>query len=486
MRGVWRAVRRSGVLSPAPASALMGLLGTLTREGPGLYALAAWWAGREPGRVALVDERGPMTFGALRERADRVAAALSPHLRPGQTVGLRAGQSAGAVAALLGALRLGLRVVLLNPAQPEAALRALVRAQNVRTLLVDAPLGPLREDESGGVPVWRLNDLLESPLPRRRLPPHTGRPVLLTSGTTGEARVVRRSWSPGAALASAGALLEALDLRAGAPTLLPLPLFHGHGLAALALGLGMGAPVHLAAGRCARELWDLLERERIAVLVLVPTVLHRLLAQADGTAPTLRRVVCGSAPLDPALAVRARERLGDVLFNLYGSTEAGLISLATPADLSAAPGTVGRPLPGVGVRLEGERGEVMVGRAHVTGDLGRLDHAGRLFVTGRADDLLLIGGENVFPAEVEAQIAALPGVRECAVCPVPSAEYGQALHAFVVPEPDAPGDSEWHAALRESLPRRLRPLTFTRLSELPRTPSGKVQRWRLREGAASD
>nr|WP_246363124.1 fatty acid--CoA ligase family protein [Deinococcus budaensis] len=459
------------------------MLSTLTREGPGLYALAAWWAGREPGRVALVDGRGPVTFGELRKRADRVTAALAPHLRPGQTVGLRAGQSADAVAALLGALRLGLRVVLLNPAQSEAALGALVRAQNVRALLVDTPLG---EDWGGGVPVWTLTDLQEAPLPRKRPPPHAGRPVLLTSGTTGEARVVRRSWSPGAALASAGALLEALDLRAGAPTLLPLPLFHGHGLAALALGLGMGAPVHLAAGRSARELWATLERERIEVLVLVPTVLHRLLAEADGTAPALRTVVCGSAPLDPALAVRARERLGDVLFNLYGSTEAGLISLATPTDLNAAPGTVGRPLPGVRVRLEGNRGEVVVGRDRATGDLGRRDHAGRLFVTGRADDLLLIGGENIFPAEVEAQIAALPSVRECAVYGVPSAQYGQALHAFVVPETDAPADPEWHAALRESLPRRLRPLAFIRLPELPRTPSGKVQRWKLRECAALD
>ncbi|WP_194165183.1 class I adenylate-forming enzyme family protein [Deinococcus terrestris] len=478
MRAVWRAVRRSGLLSPTPASTLAGLLGTLTREGPGLYALAAWWAGREPGRVALVDGDGPVTFGELRERADRVTAALAPHLRPGQAVGLRAGQGANAVAALLGALRLGLRVTLLNPAQSETALGVLVRAHGLRALLVDAPLG---EDWCGGVPVWSLDDLL-SPRPRRPLPPHAGRPVLLTSGTTGEARVVRRSWSPGAALASAGALLEALNLRAGAPTLLPLPLFHGHGLAALALGLGMGAPVHLAAGRGARELWATLERERIEVLVLVPTVLHRLLAEADGTAPALRTVVCGSAPLDPALAVRARERLGHVLFNLYGSTEAGLISLATPADLGAAPGTVGRPLPGVRVRLEGDRGEIAVGRGRATGDLGRWDAEGRLFVTGRADDLLLIGGENVFPAEVEARIAALPGVRECAVYPVPDAEYGQALHAFVVPEPDAPGDPEWHAALRESLPRRLRPLTFTRLPELPRTPSGKVQRWRLRKG----
>lgn len=455
---------------------------TLSREGPGLYALAAWWAGREPERVALVDRGGPVTFGELRERADRVTAALVPHLRPGQTVGLRAGQSADAVAALLGALRLGLRVVLLNPAQSEVALGALVRAQNMRALLVDAPLA---KGGSSEVPVWGLDDLQDAPPARTRPPPHMGRPVLLTSGTTGEAQVVRRSWSPEAALASAGALLEALDLRAGAPTLLPLPLFHGHGLAALAVGLGMGAPVHLAAGRGARELWAMLERERIEVLVLVPTVLHRLLAEMGGTAPVLRTIVCGSAPLDPALAVRTRERLGDVLFNLYGSTEAGLISLATPADLSAAPGTVGRPLPGVRVRLEGDRGEVVVGRDRATGDLGRWDQAGCLFVTGRADDLMLIGGENVFPAEVEAQIAALPGVRECAVCPVPSAEYGQALHAFVVPGPDAPADPEWHAALRESLPRRLRPLTFTRLPELPRTPSGKVQRWRLQEPAKS-
>ncbi|GGK88591.1 class I adenylate-forming enzyme family protein [Deinococcus radiotolerans] len=451
MRRTWAAVRATGALGEQPVRAVLSLLRCLGCEGRTLEGVVAWQARCAPDRLALSDEAERVTYAELHARVqERVRAWRGAH-PPGTLVGLEGGGGQVAfVVDLLAGLRLGWRVVPLAPGQEGTGLASL-----------PPPSSPPVAGQGG----WLL--------------PRAGCPVLMTSGSSGALRLVRSAVRPMAALRFAGALLAALRPHRDAAVVLPLPLWHGHGLATLALAMGVGAPLHLRAGATPQEIWATLEVEGAEVLAVVPTVLHRLLA-VPGNAPRLRVVLSGSAPLPPELATATRARLGDVLFNAFGSTELGVLTLATPADLRAAPASVGRPLPGVSVRVAPD-GRVLVRGLlrrgwHPTGDLGVLDASGRLTLRGRADDLMVIGGENVWPAQLEAALLAVPGIVACAVLPVPCAEYGQRPVAFVEGNVD---EAALHIFAQSRWPRRLRPVRWV-LGPLPRTPLGKVTRGDLR------
>jgi acyl-CoA synthetase (AMP-forming)/AMP-acid ligase II len=344
--------------------------------------------------------------------------------------------------------------------------------------------------------------LLESktakPAGRFRVSPRSGSLILLSSATTDPAKKVRRKPSLEEALGLVTGLLENLRPHTGKATLLTVPLLHGHGLATLVLSLALGSPLFLFPKAGPDEFLRCVEERKIKVLVLVPTILYRLLeaAHPHHDLSSLRAIFCGSAPLDAGLATRALERFGDVLYNLYGSSETGVISLATPEDLRRAPATVGKVLLGVDLRIQGERqsaipagepGHIFIvrGRAAIsTGDVGYLDAEGRLFLLGRADDLLICGGENVFPEAIESRVnQALEYVLESAVMGIPDPEYGQALHLFVVLKTGHAGITPEAIArdLEPLFPRTLRPKKITVLSELPKNLAGKVLRYKLQD-----
>jgi fatty-acyl-CoA synthase len=243
------------------------------------------------------------------------------------------------------------------------------------------------------------------------------------------------------------------------------------------------------------------------VLIAVPAVLRRLLdvpaeVRATFDLSALRAVVVSGAPLGADLSARFTAAFGPCLYNLYGSSETGFGAIATPDDLRAAPGTVGYPPAGTDVRILGPDGHPLpapqIGRVFLktglafsgyvggggkevidgymsTGDLGHVDAAGRLFIDGRADDMIISGGENVFPGEVEEVLATHPGVAEVAVIGVADGQFGQRLRAFVVARPgEAPTDETLRAYLKERVARFKVPRDFVFVSELPRNALGKV------------
>lgn len=498
-----RAVGRTGLLRPGPLRAAWHGLTLTARHGVSLYSVAAWSAARFPDAPALVEPEGTTTFRGLVARADLIADALAGRVAPGAAVGLLGRNHATFVATLLACGRLGLRAVLLNTSfSPRQTLEVCGRLR-LDLLALDDGFVPGLRDLGAGVPLWpgsevaalRRGEVARVPARRRR-----GSLVLLSSGSTGPPKAVRREVSPATLLPTLTALLDQLALHARSPTLLTIPLFHGHGLMTLGLCLAMGAPLHLFARGTPELYWRALTERDIEVLVLVPTVLYRLLeTPSPGRAGRLRTIVCGSAPLGAGLATRALSRFGPVLFNLYGGSEFGLVSLATPGHLLAAPDSVGNVLPGVRVSVRrpdgtpappGEVGEVVVrgemvtggpGPGRGTGDLGRLTPSGRLTLAGRLDDLLIVGGENVSPEAVEARIAELSYVRECAVVGVPSEEYGQALAALIVRQAGARDVTRERVEfdLRSRLPRMLRPARVVFVEELPRNALGKLVRRRL-------
>lgn len=456
---------------PIGLSRLLGVVGPwhpavvriLRRDGLSLSALVAIAARRRPDQVALVDARGSVTFAELERSVATLAAGLPSGVR---RVEVRDADRRDFIVGVCAALRRGADAVLLDPAEPRG------------------PTGPPRTDRprpSGG---------------RRR-----GQLILVTSGSTGRPKGVERGKIHAGQGVPITTLIRRLPLRSGRSMIVTPPLFHGFGLGFLALGWAFGMPVVLPGGPA--DAADRLRRHPGAVLVGVPPVLARI-RRAGGGSPTA--VVSGAGLLHPAVAAELSDGFGPVLFNLYGSSEEGWSTIATPRDLAQAPGTVGRPAAGVRIEILGDDGHPVpagtVGRVCVgsrlrfagytgggdrprigvladSGDLGRLDSAGRLFVVGRSDDLVVTGGENVHPAEVENVLLGHPRVAEVSVAGAPDPEFGArlvatvVLHALAGVATDAP-DLATFAKAR--LPRSKVPREFRFATSLPTTASGKARR----------
>jgi acyl-coenzyme A synthetase/AMP-(fatty) acid ligase len=303
---------------------------------------------------------------------------------------------------------------------------------------------------------------------------------VLTSGSTGAPKAVVRALPVRTLLGTVATHLELLPLRSGRPFVLAAPPHHGYGLSYLAAGLALGAPVVLAAGLDAPAVLDLVQEHRAELLVALPVQLRRIVAeQRRRSAPAgLRAIVSGAAPLSADLHAELVQAFGEVVFNLYGSTEAGWSAIATPADLTASPGTVGRAPHGVSLRIRDAQGRVLppgsVGEVYVrgwqsgrrevaTGDLGYLDAVGRLTLHGRTDDMIVSGGVNVYPGAVAAVLGEHPAIAEVRVSVVDDFEFGQRLAAVVRPRPGTELTADaLRAWQREHLPpaQRARDITM--------------------------
>jgi acyl-CoA synthetase (AMP-forming)/AMP-acid ligase II len=513
-----RALARTGVLRPLAPDRAVRMVRVGRRLGVGSSAICAISAIRLPERTALIDDDGSLTYAEL----DRRGAALAGALRadhgvgtggPGAPLAIMCRNHRTFVEALLAGSRLGADVLLLNTDFPGPQLAQVLERQPPGVVIHDAEFEAVFA--GAGYEGARLDDAAVAALIGRGAAPpadgprRSGAITLLSSGTTGVPKGAAREPSPGAFAGPLVTLLEQLGLRSGDPMLVGPPLFHGFGLAYLGIALFLGCPLVL------RRRFDPVvaladvERHRVACVVGVPVMLQRLLAAHSGARDTrsLRAAISAGAPLSPQLSEAFMDAFGDVMFNLYGSTETGFGSIAGPADLRAAPGTVGRAPLGTVIKVlgadrrelpAGAVGHVFLGSEMVmegyagggskevvdglmnTGDLGHLDSAGRLFVDGREDDMIVSGGENVFPLEVEETLAGHAGVSDVVVVGVEDAEFGQRLRAYAVRATDADVDEEGlRAYVKQRLARYKVPREIVFVTEIPRTPTGKVVRSRL-------
>lgn len=479
---LWQTLAGTGVFGARPALGLGRLAATALRHGPTPYALVAWHAATQPNESALEAPDGRLTYRELLAQADALAAQLATAIPAGSRVGLLGRGGAHWLVGLLAATRLGAEVVLMNTLHSSEGWATQARKLRLVAILHEAAYAEGLRQHPHPADLVELGRTAQTGF--RFMAPRLGSVTLLTSGSTGNPRAIRRrtGLSRSLAVCAANDFLTRIEPRRGERVWLPPPLFHGHGLSALMLTLGFGGTLILAD---AEDLWASLEAADPHWAVLVPTMLHRLLESrpAAPTLPHLRRLVSGSAPLSPRLAHQAQAQFGPVLFNLYGTTETGPIALATPADLAASV-NVGRVLRGVHLDLAHETVNVRSPFLAVnaaswnTGDLATVDAAGRLHLRGRADDRLICGGENVDPEELENRIELLAGVRECALWGESDAEYGQVIHALIVPEAGV-GRVDLQTSLEQALPRTLRPRSVTLCSELPRNAAGKLLRREL-------
>lgn len=478
------------------------------------------------GRPYLYDEQGMLTFAEVDRHTDAIGhALLDAGVRPGDAVGVLCRNGRAFVEALLACSKIGAAILLLNTdfAGPQLAGTlareggvALISDAEFDALLDDDALpgrrfiGYVEEDERdalGGRPtladLGRVRDGRGAP----PVPEETGRLVILTSGTTGVPKGASRTGAP---LTAVVGILDRLPFRAGQVHHIVAPLFHGWGLLNFTLGLALPSTIVLRRRFDPEETLRVIEQHGVQSAPMVPTMLQRIMQLPEATRArydlsSLKAIPLSGSAIPGDLATRAMDALGDVVFNFYGSTETGWASIATPQDLRAAPGTAGRPPMGTDLmllddddhpvpagatgrifvasqlRMEGYtdaglRKAVVDGRMS-TGDVGHLDPTGRLFVDGRDDDMIVSGGENVFPREVEDLLAAHPSILEVAVIGTPDDQFGQRLAAYVVLAGAGADPLDADAIrdhVRAHLARYKVPRDVVFLDALPRNPTGKI------------
>jgi acyl-CoA synthetase (AMP-forming)/AMP-acid ligase II len=525
-----RTLVATGVLRPLGPRTLARIGGIIRRYGAALPTMAAIAAVRHADQVAVVDERGTLTFAELWSQAQAVAGALhSEHgLRRRTRLGIMCRNHAGFAVATIAGATAGADLVFLNTDFAGPQLAEVLRREKVEVAIHDEEFSPAFEAAFTGVRVLAWTEA-PSDLPTLEGLAATGGPapptsrapsriVILTSGTTGTPRGAPRDVEPLALAIPAIGMVDAMGLRGGDPLVVLPPLFHGFGLAYWTLALALGSPLVLRRRFDPEATLALVAEHRAAALFGVPVMLQRLLALPDDVrgrydTVSLKAVGSSGASLRPELGTRFMDVYGDILFNLYGSTETGWSTYATPADLRAAPGTVGPPAQGItlqvldddGARVppgtpgllhvrspltfggySGGGGKAVVRGLMSTGDLGHVDEAGRVFVDGREDDMIVSGGENVFPQEVEELLAGHHSVADVAVFGVPDEEFGQRLAAWVIPvrQVEPPGEEVLadvlRAHVRTNLARYKVPRDVRFVTELPRNATGKVLTRRLK------
>lgn len=496
-----RTAWRTGLLAPPTPAGAWRMISEVRSMPPGLGLLLRVSAARWPERIALVDDHGPLTYRALAASADAAAMAFRTGngIGPGDRVGIMCRNGRNFVIAVFAAGRLGADVVLLNTDFRDAALASTIRDQELTLVVADPEFTAMVE--ATGVPV--ADPGMRSA--RGQLPriDHEGRLILLTSGTTGRPRGVPRDPDIGALLGMTTTVLDRTGLRCGSRTVIAVPMFHAFGLAATAMTLTLGGTIVTRSRFDPAATVDQCLRHRADSLTVVPAMLSRILDADLPTGTVLPRVVLsGGSALAPALARRFADRFGDVLFNGYGSSEVALATLAVPADLRRRADTVGHAVAGVQIAVvddenrpvpTGVPGRVFVGGASSvseyvggatkdvvdglvsTGDIGTLDENGLLQIVGREDDMLVSGGENVYPQALENVLTTHDDIVDACAFGVPDDRFGQRLVALVVPRGGIDVD-ELHDYIAVRAARYEQPRAIIVVDAIPRNPAGKTDR----------
>lgn len=510
-----RVLGRAGVIRPYGPRTLLDIGRVVLRWGTGPAGGFATLAARDPHQVGVVDELGELTWGELQRRTNSLARALAERgVREGDSVAVMCRNHRGFVDATIAVAKLGADILYLNT--------AFAGPQLVDVLEREAPSMVIHDEEFSGllagadlerrVLAWTEGDpgtdetleRLVTAYDEGDLHPPTrhARIVILTSGTTGTPKGAPRRE---AGIDAAVSLLSRMPLRAGWRTHIAAPLFHTWGFAHLALAMLLGSTVVLRRTFDPVEALRTTQTERCQSMVVIPVMLQRILAldpeQLEGVDLSRVEVVASSGSALPATLAQAwMDRFGDNLYNIYGSTEVAYASIATPEDLRADPTSAGKPPFGTVVRIldeqgselpQGETGRIFVGNGLLfegytnggskevveglmsSGDVGWFDEAGRLHVAGRDDDMIVSGGENVFPQEVEDCLITHESVREVAAVGVADEDYGQRLRAFVVRTGDVSED-DLREHVKANLARFKVPREIVFVDELPRNATGKV------------
>lgn len=529
---------RSGMLTLLRPDKYVGMARVVRTQGTNATTGLAMAAVRRPHAVGLVDERGSLTWRELDQRADALAVGLRA-AAGGQdvpTVALLCRNHRGFVETLSASARLGAQALLLNTGFSGPQLADVMVRESGALIVYDEEFAGVVADARARIPglvevvAWQDDptpsvDGTDAPLSvealvaahagrRPPVPDTPGRVILLTSGTTGTPKGAKRG---GGGPDDLAATLTAVPWKAEQTVVVAAPMFHAWGFGQLAIAGTMTCTVVMRRKFDPEATLALVDEHRASGLAVVPVMLERIVDLPAEVLDryrldSLRFVSASGSRMRPDAVIAFMDRFGDVVFNAYNATEAGQITVASPADLRHAPDTAGRAVRGTLLRIVddawqpvevGQVGRITVKGASefdgytagdtkdsdpssagqgfmVSGDVGRLDAEGRLYVVGRDDEMIVSGGENVYPLEVEKTLGEHPSVREVAVIGVDDESYGQRLAAYVVLVPGATaGPDDLRAHVKAHLAGYKVPRDVVLLGELPRNASGKVMKREL-------
>lgn len=528
--GLVTTLSRAGMIAPMRPDRYLKMAAAMRREGMGMTVGFASAAQRCPDRPGLIDERGTLTWRELDERINAFGAALQ-QLPAGQpkVVGIMCRNHRGFVEAVVAVNRIGSDVVLLNTSFAGPALAEVVNREGVDAVVYDEEFTPTVDralaDKPDAARIVAWTDAQHDLTVEKLIAAHAGqqphrsrrkgRMILLTSGTTGTPKGANQTGG-NAGIGTLKAILDRTPWRAEENIVIVAPMFHAWGFSQLIFAASMACTVITRRKFDPEATLDLIDRHKATGLAVVPVMFDRIMelpaeVRRRYSGRSLRFAAASGSRMRPDVVIAFMDAFGDVIYNNYNATEAGMIATATPQDLRAAPDTAGRPAGGTEIRIldpefnelpTGEVGSIYVRNNtqfegytsgstkdfHAgfmsSGDLGYLDEAGRLFVVGRDDEMIVSGGENVYPIEVEKVLAAHPDVAEASVIGVDDEQYGQRLAAFVVLEPGAALDAgaapeALKQHVRENLANYKIPREITVLDELPRSSTGKILRAEL-------
>jgi fatty-acyl-CoA synthase len=514
---------RSGAVGLEMPHTLAQLGLALERYGM-LGALPAMGAIRYGDRIAIVDERGELTYQELHENSNAIANAWREKgLKPGEGVAILVRNHRGFLESVFAGAKCGARIILLNTSFAGPQIREVAEREGTELLVYDDEYSEVLEGiddpQHGRYRAWadeEGDDTLAALVANgdKGAPPRAGegpKITILTSGTTGTPKGAPRSEPK--SLGLIGGLLSKVPFKAGEVTELCVPMFHALGFAQALVGVGLGSTLVVRRRFDPEATLKSLEEHQATAMVMVPVMLQRTLELGEEKIneydhSSLRIIFLSGSALPADAAKRALKAFGPVVYNLYGSTEISYATIATPEDLQDDPSSVGKVVRGSVVKIydddgkelpDGESGRIFVGNISqfegytgggskdeidgliASGDVGHFDDQGRLYIDGRDDEMIVSGGENVFPAEVEELLASHEKIEEAAVIGVDDEKFGQRLKAFVVQRGDGLSEEDVQKYVKENLANYKVPREVVFVDELPRNATGKILKRELAE-----
>jgi acyl-CoA synthetase (AMP-forming)/AMP-acid ligase II len=523
--GLVATMRRAGIIAPLRPDKYLRIAAAMQRENVSAVSGFASAAQRCPDRPGLVDELGTLTWREIDQRCDAFAAALQnlPGGAP-KVIGIMCRNHRGFIEAVVAANRIGSDLLLLNTSFAGPALAEVVAREGADAVVYDEEFTETVDRALADNPgATRIVGWTDDPAAQgdsltieKLVSAHLGqqpkrakekpRTILLTSGTTGTPKGAKLTGGDPSALK---AILDRTPWHTEEVIVVAAPMFHAWGFSQLIFAATMACTIVTRRKFDPEATLELIDRHSATGLAVVPVMFDRIMELPDGvrsrySGRSLRFAAASGSRMRPDVVTGFMDQFGDVIYNNYNATEAGLIASATPQDLRAAPDTAGKPAPGTEIRVldndfrevpSGEVGQIYCRSGTLfdgytsgktkdfhegfmaSGDMGYLDENGRLFVVGRDDEMIVSGGENVYPIEVEKTLASHSDVAEAAVIGVDDEQYGQRLAAFVVLNEGADATPETlKQHVRDSLANYKVPRQITVLDELPRSITGKIVR----------
>ncbi len=533
-------IRSAKLAQPIKPTSFVQFVRGAKQSRPGPHLAVMYHAAAHPDKEAIVeygdDGVSRMTWGEFDAAINRLAHALVARgVGGGKRVAIMLPNCTEVLVAQQALARLGATAVQIGYRSKPAEIAYILDNSDPTATIVHADfVAAMREARAAGgkggpmiacggdvadpdVEEWDRALAAASPdVPPRVRGGDGGGVIVYTSGTTGKPKGANRSWRK-TGLESVADMILQVGMRADDRHLVVCPLYHSAAPAFVAIMMSLGATIVLQNHFEPEACLDIIQRERITCTLMVPTMLIRISALPPATlrrydTSTLRWVMSAAAPLTTEAARRFMEACGPILWNFYGATETGLVTLAGPRDHVSRPGTIGKALRGNEIRLLDDAGHPVprgtVGELYArnptlisgyhgnddatkssqrdgffsVGDCGRVDAEGYYFLESRKSDMVISGGVNIYPREIEDHLSTHPSILEAAVIGVPDAEWGESLRAFIVLRSGARlSEAEVIDYCRKDLADFKRPRKVTFMAELPRNPTGKILKRELRE-----